>query len=101
MVMFCRFNIIDMNELSDSCHSATSTSEDVCRSPVFGTNSSYCSVDFQLMKCLDKSSDLITYDEREYSDAEDTICQSFELKYDVDSSDDVIIIKVLIPVIPL
>ena len=61
---------------------------------------------FQVMKCLDKSSDLITYDEREYSDAKDTICQSFEfesfqLKYDANSSDDVIMIKVLIPVIPL
>ena len=99
--MFCRFNIMDLNELSDSCHSATSTSDDVCRSPVLCTNSSYYSVDFQLTKCLHKSSDLITYNEREYSDVEDTICQSFELKYDVDSSDNVIIIKVLIPVIPL
>ena len=89
-----------MNELSDSHHSATSTSDDVCRLPVFCTNSGCCSVDFQVMKCLDKSSDLITYDEREYSDAEDTICQSFELKYDADSCDDVIIIKVLIPVLP-
>ena len=92
---------MDINKLSDSCHLATLTSDGVCRSPVFCTNSSYCSVDFQLTKCLDKSSDLITYDEREYSDVEDTICQSFELKYDVDSSDDVIIIKVLMPVIPL
>ena len=92
---------MDMNELSDSCHLATSTSDNVCRSPVFCTNFSYCSVDFQLTKCLDKSSDFITYDEREYSDAEDTICQSFELKYDVDSSDNVTIIKILIPVIPL
>ena len=101
MVMFYRFNIMDMNELSDSCHSATSTSDDVCRLPVFCTNSSYCSVDFQVTKYLDKSSDLITYDEREYSDVKDTICQSFELKYNADSSDDVIMIKVLIPVIPL
>ena len=92
---------MDINELRDSCHLATSTSNDVCRSPVFSTNSSYCSVDFQLVKYVDKSSDLITYDEREYSDAEDAICQSFELKYDVDSSDDAMIIKVLIPVIPL
>ena len=101
MVMFSRFNIMDMNELSDSYHLATLTSDDVFRSPVFCTNSSYCSVDFQLTKCLDKSSDLITYYEREYSDVEDTICQSYELKYDADSSDDVIIIKVLIPVILL